>query len=253
MDRSGNGVWDGCDVDLCLDSFGSAEDVPVIGKSKRNPASQIGAFNRTRGIWYLDSNGNGKWDGCDIDTCIDSFGRSGDFPVSRQVSGLDQSVIGIFTPETTTQVNRRTVTQKGVWQFDRNGNGQLDSCSIDECYQGFGSAGDLPVVGDWNGTGTEYIGIYRPSTGQWFLDYNGNGKLEICKKDGCLGPFGTPEDLPVAGDWDGSGKTQIGIFRPSTGEWFLDLNGNGSWDGCEVDICIESFGEEGDLPVAGKW
>jgi Divergent InlB B-repeat domain len=49
LDRNGNGFWDGCDVDLCLDSFGSAEDIPVIGKSKRNPASEIGAFNRARG------------------------------------------------------------------------------------------------------------------------------------------------------------------------------------------------------------
>ena len=35
---------------------------------------------------------------------------------------------------------------------------------------------------------------------------------------------GTPDDVPVTGDWDGSGKSKIGVYRPSTGEWLLDYN-----------------------------
>ena len=46
---------------------------------------------------------------------------------------------------------------------------------------------------------------------------------------------------------------KIGVFRPETGEWFLDRNGNGQWDGCAVDICISSFGQPGDLPAIGNW
>jgi hypothetical protein len=60
-------------------------------------------------------------------------------------------------------------------------------------------------------------------------------------------------DLPVTGDWDGAGKAMVGVFRPSTGEWFLDKNGNGQLDACVVDTCIRSFGKTGDLPVVGKW
>jgi hypothetical protein len=33
----------------------------------------------------------------------------------------------------------------------------------------------------------------------------------------------------------------------------LDLNGNGSWDDCQIDICISQFGQAGDSPVVGKW
>jgi hypothetical protein len=32
--------------------------------------------------------------------------------------------------------------------------------------------------------------------------------------------------------------TKIGVFRPDTGEWFLDRTGNGQWDGCALDTCI---------------
>jgi hypothetical protein len=40
------------------------------------------------------------------------------------------------------------------------------------------------------------------------------------------------------------------VFRD--GQWFLDLNGNGLWDGCSVDACV-SFGAPGDVPVAADW
>jgi hypothetical protein len=113
--------------------------------------------------------------------------------------------------------------------------------------------GDLPVVGDWDGDGVAHLGLFRPSTGQWFLEYNGNRSWNGCGKDRCIGSFGVPGDRPVTGDWNGSGKSKIGVFRPSTGQWMLDFNGNGTWDGCGVDVCVTSFGVAGDIPVAGKW
>ena len=109
------------------------------------------------------------------------------------------------------------------------------------------------MVGDWDATGASKIGLFRPSTGEWFLDRNGNGIWDGCSVDQCVTAFGQPGDLPVVGDWDATGTSKSGLFRPATGDWFLDFNGNGQWDGCGVDKCITSFGQEGDLPVAGKW
>ena len=40
-------------------------------------------------------------------------------------------------------------------------------------------------------------------------------------------------DIPVVGDWMGTATPNIGVFR--NGQWFLDLNGNGVWDGCGTD------------------
>src|SRR2546426_663658 len=78
-----------------------------------------------------------------------------------------------------------------------------------------GHSGNPPVAGDWAGTGEAQIGVFDPSTGLWKLDRNGNGQLDSCTVDGCLGPFGISGDLPVAGDWTGTGKAQIGVFDPS--------------------------------------
>jgi hypothetical protein len=54
----------------------------------------------------------------------------------------------------------------------------------------------------------------------------------------------------VTGDWDGSGRLRIGVFRK--GWWYLDLNGNGFWDGPNVDRLVQ-YGQEGDYPVVGDW
>ena len=33
--------------------------------------------------------------------------------------------------------------------------------------------------------------------------------------------FGLPGAVPVAGDWDGDGETDIGVFQPTTATWAL--------------------------------
>ena len=54
--------------------------------------------------------------------------------------------------------------------------------------------------------------------------------------------------IPVVGDYNGDGVSDIGVFID--GQWFLDLNGNGRWD--EGDLWAQ-LGTEDDLPVTGDW
>jgi hypothetical protein len=251
LDRSGNGKWDGCGVDKCITSFGETGDLPVIGTWSGTGLSNVGTFNPNTGTWRLDTNGDGVLD-CTVDTCESSYGNPGDLPVTRELSGIGGSIIGTFTPKKVIIVNSRKVVKRGLWNFDLNGNITFDGCSVDECNT-FGDDAELPVAGDWAGTGTEEIGLFLPSKGAWYLDQNGNGTWDGCRRDKCLGTFGQRGDLPLVGDWDGTGKIRIGVFRPSTGMWYLDMNGNGKLDKCGVDACVGPFGQPGDLPVVGKW
>ena len=142
--------------------------------------------------------------------------------------------------------------QNFAWLLDANGNRVYDGTGpgLDYFYFNFVPAqtGDIPVVGDWSGSGTTKIGIYRPSTGQWFLDYNGNGIFDAGDKTYSFG--GIAGDKPVVGDWNGSGTSKIGIFR-SGFFWLLDYNGDGTFD--NGDQAFAFGGVAGDVPVAGDW
>ena len=142
--------------------------------------------------------------------------------------------------------------QNFAWLLDANGNRTYDGAGTggDYFYANFVPAqtGDVPVVGDWSGSGTTKIGIYRPSTGQWFLDYNGNGVFDAGDKTYQFG--GIAGDKPVVGDWSGSGFAKIGIFR-SGYFWLLDYNGDGSFD--NGDQAFAFGGVAGDVPIAGDW
>jgi hypothetical protein len=85
------------------------------------------------------------------------------------------------------------------------------------------------------------IGLYRPSTQMWYLDYDNNGLSNYKVKWGDL------SDIPVAGDWDGDNYDEIGLYRPSTQMWYLDYDNNGL-----SDFKVK-WGDGSDKPVAGVW
>ena len=76
--------------------------------------------------------------------------------------------------------------------LDVNGNGLWDGPSTDKTFQ-FGMTGDIPFFGDWNGDGKDDIGIFRPGSGLWSLDSNGNMAWEISDKGVS---WGMPGDIP---------------------------------------------------------
>ena len=235
LDANGNGAWDGCETEFCFTGFGQAGDMPASGNWDGGGKSYIGVLRSGTGEWFIDRNGNRQWDGCTTDGCYVGFGSPGDLPVAGDWTGSGFAKIGVF--------------RNGQWFLD-NGNGKWDGCGTELCLS-FGQAGDLPAAGNWDGGLKAGVGVFRAGT--WYLDYNGNGVWDGCDADRCyVGTFGQAGDFPAAGDWNGDGKAKVGVFRAGT--WYLDYNGNGAWDGCNVDRCYSgSFGQQGDLPVAGKW
>jgi hypothetical protein len=236
LDFNGNGTWDGCGTDRCL-QIGLSGDVPLVGDWNGSGASKVGAFRPSSGTFYLDYNGNGAWDGCSVDRCL-AIGMNGDAPLVGDWNGTGSSKVGAFRPS------------DGTFYLDYNGSGTWEGCGVDRCLQ-IGLNGDIPLVGDWNGTGSSKVGAFRPSDGTFYLDYDGSGTWGGCATDRCL-QIGMLNDLPLVGDWNGTGSSKVGAFRPSDGTFYLDYNGNGQWDGCGTDRCLQ-IGANGDTPLVGKW
>jgi large repetitive protein len=105
----------------------------------------------------------------------------------------------------------------------------------------FGQAGDVPIVGDWNGDGIDTIGVFRQ--GQFLLrNTNTAGAPELIINLGQAG------DIPLAGDWDGDGLTTVGIYQPASGVFQL-RNG---WTEGASDVLV-LWGGVDYLPIVGDW
>ena len=151
---------------------------------------------------------------------------------------IPASTIGVFRPST------------HLFYLDYNGNGVWNGAAVDRSYN-FGISGDIPISGDWNSDGTTEIGVFRPSTHLFYLDYNGNGAWNGASIDKQYN-FGITGDTPISGDWNADGRTEIGVYRPSTHMFYLDYSGDGAWNGASIDKQY-NFGITGDIPITGDW
>jgi hypothetical protein len=146
---------------------------------------------------------------------------------SLTIAAGTPETIGIFRPSTSTF-------------YLRNSN----TTGIADITITFGASTDKPVVGDWNGDGIETPGVYRASTGQFFLTDQSSAPATV-DYSFVLGIAG---DTPIVGDWDGDGKDGVGIFRPSNGLLYLK---NGLTTGFADFTMV--LGIPGDIGVAGDW
>jgi hypothetical protein len=226
--QASNGVGDDASQSFALTIL-PASDVPV---------QSVGVFRAGTGVWYLDEAHASYNPATTVQ--IDNFGGSSDIAVTGDWLGNHQTYVGVFRPST------------GTWYLSTTNTNYSPANTIQ--IGNFGMAGDIPVVGRWGqNPNVDYIGVFRPSTHQWFLDeiqgnYNPATTIEIDN-------FGTAGDTPVVGNWGNStisdGRSYVGVFRPGTGQWFLDeVEGNYN---PATTIQINNFGCPGDVARVGDW
>src|ERR1035437_6153992 len=232
---NGNNVYDAGDK---FRSFGLAGDQAVAGDWTGNGQTRLGVFRN--GVWYLDLNNNGQWDGVAGGDGIFAFGLPGDIAVVGDWNGDGRTKLGIF----------RCPTSGGggcTWVLDMAGVFAYDPAPP----RGFsyGLPGDRPVVNNWNGmSNVDQIGVYRAmpnGLGLWIVDSNGSGGWDASD---AMYWYGLAQDIPVVGNWNSSARKRIGVFR--NGVWILDTNGNNAYDATDA---VGSFGLPGDQPVVGNW
>jgi hypothetical protein len=111
-----------------------------------------------------------------------------------------------------------------------------------------------PVAGDWDGDGTDEIGVWDPVSRAFFL---GTGARRIAFPAGSLPPdppVVTPDFLlPLAGDWNNSGTDSVGLLVTETGDFVLlnDLDGTAVTAFRLGDGRAMAAGDR--RPLAGDW
>jgi serine-aspartate repeat-containing protein C/D/E len=242
--------------------FGMIDGIPVTGDFNGDGVTDVGVFSR--GQWFIDVNGNGVWDKDDLWA---KLGYQDDLPVTGDWDGDGKTDIGIFgrawpgdpraiaeepglpDPDNANQGARKNrppqpeIAPRGSRVMQRTALGKTRADLIDHVFH-YGSPGDRPIAGDWNGSGADTIGVFRD--GLWHLDMDGDGKFRPDHDESFT--MGTKGDLPVVGDFNGDGTDEVGIYR--RGVWHIDMNGDHVLD--ERDLKIVS-GDSDDIPAVGDW
>jgi hypothetical protein len=190
LDTNNNGTFDNGDTIYAYG--GIAGDLPVVGDWLGTGKSCIGLF-RSGFLWILDSNCNGTFDAADA---VFPFGGiGGDVPVVGNFFGTGKSSVGVvrkYAPGGVPQGN------PFYWVLDAGNATSGGSPAAHQPAAGSfpygGVAGDVFVVGDWLGSGTDRAGVYR--SGNWIEDTIGNHTYDTFFQFG-----GVPSDQPVTAKW----------------------------------------------------
>lgn len=242
LDSNGNRMFDS--FDRVID-FGLAGDAVIAGDWNGDGIEEIGVVrpNGSGGLtFYLDSNGNLKFDSSDA---AFNFGLAGDSIAVGDWNGDGIDEVG---------VGRSNGTGGQTFFLDSNSSLYFEEAS--DMVLDFGLAGDLVVVGDWNGDGVDNLGVARSNgTGglTFFLDSNGTWSYEAAED--AVVNFGLAQDRVVVGDWDGDGVDTLAVVRVNGvgGQTvFPDVNENYEFDLTDALFAYD-FGLPEDLLVAGAW
>jgi hypothetical protein len=246
--------------------FGNARARPVAGDFNGDGISEIAVF--IDGEWFIDLNGDRRWDEADLWI---KLGTESDLPAVGDWNGDGKTDIAIFGPAWPR--DPRAVAREpglpdpenpplGKWKnippeedeaaggqrvMQRSVQGEPRADTIDHVFH-YGTSGDAPVTGDWNGDGVATIGVFR--RGVWHLDVDGDGHFtdaDVVARFGDDGDAGM-DDIPVVGDFNGDGIDEIGLYRD--GQWLLDTKRDYQFDAKDE---VHRLGAAGDLPVVGDW
>jgi hypothetical protein len=194
--------------------WGARSDIPVPADYDGDGVADLAVFHpAASGAWWY-VRGVGNW----------MFGRPGDIPVPQDVNGDGKAELVFYRPSTAT------------WHIYA-----LDAGTVQTLQMGV--PGDIPalmpayyqirpVAGDTDGDRKADFTIYRPSDGMWWTRFSSgdNSAWETSTWQGI--PWGGPGDVPVPGDYDGDGRMDPAIYRPSDGMWWVRLSSgdNSTWE-----------------------
>lgn len=204
-------------------SFTTIENVTRFGIARLNVASvrapvtpydydgdgraDLAVFRPSNGSWYILGSQSNSFTGV-------QFGAAGDKIAPADYDGDGRTDIAVFRD------NISTSSGSTAAFFILN--------SSDNSFRPaqFGSTGDIPISGDWDGDGIGDLAVYRDGS------LTGGSSLFLYRPSSQPGAdfraivWGAAGDKPVVGDYDGDGKLDAAVFRPSNSQWYILRSSN---------------------------
>ncbi|QDV36068.1 FG-GAP repeat domain-containing protein [Tautonia plasticadhaerens] len=226
--------------------FGGPEDLPIAGDYDGDGVADLGVygFSPAEGVSRFAVLASGG------EVISRPFGGPDDLPVAGDFDGDDITDIAVYGFSPTEGFARFAIILSG---------GPSDTHPDGFISQPFGGPEDIPIAGDFDGDGTTDIGVYGFSPDEGFARFAVilSGGASKAYPEGFISrPFGGPGDLPIAGDFDGDGTTDIGVYGFSPAEGFARfaiLLSGGASDAHPDGFISRPFGGPDDLPVSGDF
>lgn len=203
-----------------------AGQTPISGDWDGDFKTDVGVFSPATGQWHIrfSSTGLGRWITCgDPNACL---------PVTGDYDGDGKSDIAVFY---------NGGLNAGQWTILRS---TTDFDPTRAWRRIWGSAGDVPITGDFDGDGISDLAVYRLGNSQ------STERRILRSRTGCpnMSVFAnwgdaSQGDICIMGDYDGDKRTDLSYFRPSGYSW-TTLKSNSNF----LDSLVDTWGDTGCVP-----
>ena len=186
--------------------------------------SDLAVFRPSNGYWYILRSQTNTFQAV-------QFGQSGDQIAPGDYDGDGKADIAVF---------RGTVLGAGSFAYFYILNSSDNSFRPVQ----FGATGDVPVSGDWDGDGKTDLAVYREDGS---VTFGGQSRFyyrpsSIPGANFTTISWGSNDDKPQVGDFDGDGRIDAAVFRPSTAAWYILRSSNNT-------VLQTNFGVSTDIPT----